>query len=78
MRLSLRELQRRFAATLERGGDARIGIYRNTITANYRNAMAATYRVVREITGEAFFDAAVDAFAARHPSRGGYLTFYGG
>jgi len=76
--LSLRELQRRFAATLERDGDARIGIYRNTITANYRNAMAATYRVVREITGEAFFDAAVDAFAARHPSTGGDLNVYGG
>ena len=74
---SLRDLQRRFAAALTTGGDARIGVYRNTITANYRNAMAATYRVVREITGDAFFDAATDAFVAAHPSTGGDLNVYG-
>jgi hypothetical protein len=40
--------------------------------------MAATYRVVRELTGPAFFDAAVDAFVAAHPSASGDLNVYGG
>ena len=74
---SLRELQRRFAATLDAGDDAGFGVYRNTVQANYRNAMAATYRVIRELTGSAFFDAAVDAFVAAHPSTGGDLNVYG-
>jgi hypothetical protein len=75
---SLRELQREFVASLATGDDARIGVYRNTVTANYRNALGATYRVVRELTGAAFFDAAVDAFVASHPSTSGDLNIYGG
>jgi len=77
---SLRDLQRRFAASLlaESPLDAGLDVYRSTVTANYRNAMAATYRVVRELTGQAFFDAAVDAFAVAHPSASGDLNVYGG
>lgn len=80
MRPSLPELQRRFAAALQdsTGADARIGAYRNTVVANYRNALGATYRVVRELTGTPFFNTAVDAFTASHPSTSGDLNAYGG
>src|SRR4029453_7123257 len=77
---SLSELQRRFAATvldLAREPHARIAVYRHTIFANYRNALGATHRVVRELTGVPFFDAAVDAFVLAHPSTGGDLNVYG-
>jgi hypothetical protein len=74
----LPELQRRFAASLRDADDPRIAVYRNTVAANYRNALAATYRVVRELTGAAFFNAAVDAFVLEHPSTGGDLNVYGG
>jgi len=80
MRSSLPEIQRRFAAALQdsAGADSRIGAYRNTVVANYRNALGATYRVVRELTGAPFFNAAVDAFVASHPSTSGDLNAYGG
>jgi hypothetical protein len=77
---SLSELQRHFAATvldLAHEPDARIAVYRHTIFANYRNALGATYRVVRELTGVPFFNAAVDAFVFVHPSTGGDLNVYG-
>lgn len=77
---SLRELQRRFAAAmLEPTPPADIGLatYRATVFANWRNALGATFVVVRELTGAAFFAAAVDAFAHAHPSRGGDLNVYG-
>ena len=77
---SLSELQRQFAAAvldLAREPDARMAVYRHTIFANYRNALGATYRVVRELTGASFFNAAVDAFVLAHPSTGGDLNVYG-
>ena len=77
---SLSELQRRFAANvldLAHEPDERIAVYRHTIFANYRNALGATYRVVRELTGVPFFNAAVDAFVLVHPSTGGDLNIYG-
>ena len=78
---SLRDLQHRFAAALAgdaREGDARLAVYRNAVRANYCNALGATYRVVRELTGAPFFNAAVDAYARAHPSAGGDLNVYGG
>lgn len=81
MKPSLLELQRRFAALLRADtGDpaARIGIYRNTVVANYRNALAASYPVVRALTGAAFFATLVDAYVGAHPSTGGDLNVYGG
>jgi len=78
---SLRDLQHRFAAALAghaAEGDARLAVYRNAVRANYRNALGATYRVVRELTGAPFFNAAVDAYARAHPSAGGDLNVYGG
>jgi len=78
---SLRDLQRRFAAALAGDaaeGDARVAVYRNAVRANYRNALGATYRVVRELTGAPFFNAAVDAYVHAHPSAGGDLNVYGG
>jgi hypothetical protein len=77
---SLLELQRRFAgalldpATAPTGG---LAVYRDSVLANRRNALGATFVVVRELTGAPFFDAAVDAFARAHPSRGGDLNVYG-
>jgi hypothetical protein len=62
---------------LAREPDARMAVYRHTIFANYRNALGATYRVVRELTGPSFFNAAVDAFVLTHPSTGGDLNVYG-
>jgi hypothetical protein len=78
---SLRELQTRFAtALLDVAGDPieRIAIYRNTVFANYRNALGATYRVVQQLVGEPFFNAAVDAYVLANPSAGGDLNVYGG
>lgn len=79
MAASLPELTRRFAAWLDdpEGAPERIAVYRNTITTNYRNALAATYRVVRELTGAPFFNAAVDAFVHAYPPTGGDLNVYG-
>ena len=88
---SLRELQRDFAATLLEGDGAtppfatipgeraaeRIAVYRRALFANYRNALAATYPVVKRLVGAPFFDAAVDAFVAAHPSTSGDLNVYG-
>ena len=79
--LSLREMQIRFATTLlNAGGDDidRIAVYRNTVFANYRNALGATYRVVQQIVGVPFFNAAVDAYVRDCPSTGGDLNDYGG
>ena len=77
---SLHELQARFSAAL--AGDAgpaesRVAIYRNTVSANYRNALGATYRVVQQLVGKPFFNAAVDAYTMRFPSTGGDLNVYG-
>ena len=75
---SLPELQRRFAAALLDGrAEGGLAVYRHTVLANYRNALAATFPVVRELTGEPFFNAAVDAFVRAHPSAGGDLNVYG-
>ena len=78
--LSLREMQTRFAdALLGDTGDIgeRIGIYRNTVSANYRNALGATYRVVAQLVGKPFFNAAVDAYVLACPSTSGDLNVYG-
>ena len=78
---SLPELQRRFADALGADASARapgFDVYRRSIDANYRRALAATYPVVRALVGAAFFDAAVDAFAAVRPSVSGDLNAYGG
>ncbi len=77
---SLSELQRRFAKALlatDADPGERIAVYRNTVFANYRNALGATYRVVRELTGTPFFNAAVDAYVLAYPSTGGDLNVYG-
>ena len=88
---SLRELQQDFAATLFAGEDAappfatipedrsaeRIAVYRRALFSNYRAALAASYPVVKRLVGAAFFDPAVDAFVAEHPSTSGDLNVYG-
>jgi len=78
---SLRELQTRFATELLAfDGDPgeRIAIYRNTVYSNYRNALGATYRVVQQLVGVPFFNAAADAYVLACPSTGGDLNVFGG
>jgi hypothetical protein len=77
--VTLLELQSRFAASLadSHAPDGRMAIYCNTIRINYRNALAATYPVVRALVGNAFFDAAVDAYATTYPSGSGDLNVFG-
>lgn len=77
----LPDLQRRFAAAIAAPDgieDPGLAVYRNAVRANYRNALRASYPVVCALTGTPFFHAAVDAFAAAHPSRSGDLNVYGG
>jgi hypothetical protein len=79
---SLRERQRLFADALLRPvspetGAEPIAPYRHSIRRNYRNALGATYRVVKRLVGEPFFDAAVDAYVATHPSGCADLNIYG-
>jgi hypothetical protein len=88
---SLRELQQRFAEAVFGGpavassfaagapalADDRIGIYRNTIFANYRKALSATYPMVKRLVGGESFHGAVDAFVRTHPSTCGDLNIYG-
>ena len=54
-----------------------IAPYRHSIRRNYRNALGATYRVVKRLVGEPFFNAAVDAYVAAHPSGCADLNVYG-
>jgi len=77
---SLLELQRQFAGVIEDAAAASapgFEVYRHAIAANYRRALGATYPVVRALVGAGFFDAAVDAFVARHPPLSGDLNVYG-
>jgi len=79
---SLRERQRLFADALLRPvspetGAEPIAPYRHSIRRNYRNALGATYRVVKRLVGEPFFNAAVDAYVAAHPSGCADLNVYG-
>lgn len=75
---SLPDLQRRFARELADPPSPGIALYASTIRTNYRRALSATYVVVKRVVGEAFFHAAVDAYAARHPSASGDLNDFGG
>jgi uncharacterized protein len=77
---SLRELQEAFARALEGPPEALaagLAVYRDSIAANYRRALGASFPVVRELVGEVFFDAAVEAFAAACPPQSGDLNVFG-
>ncbi len=77
MALSLPELQRRFARALDDPPAPGLALYARTIRTNYRRALSATFGVVKRVVGEAFFHAAADAYAARHPSTSGDLGDFG-
>ncbi|HEY2819075.1 MAG TPA: DNA-binding domain-containing protein [Casimicrobiaceae bacterium] len=87
---SLHDLQQRFADAVISSDVApdfiagspsfacdRIAIYRRTTFSNYRKALSASYPVVKRLTGESFFHAAVDAFVHARPSHCGDLNVYG-
>ncbi|HVS08333.1 MAG TPA: DNA-binding domain-containing protein [Planctomycetota bacterium] len=58
-------------------GDARLAIYHGAVRANWSRALAAAYPVARRMVGEAFFDAAAEAYGLAHPSRSGDLGAFG-
>ena len=57
--------------------DARLAVYHRTALAARRAALAGAYPVVRRLVGDAFFDAAAEAFATQAPSASGDLHAYG-
>jgi hypothetical protein len=58
-------------------GDARLAIYHGAVRANWARALGSAYPVVRRLVGEAFFDAAAEAYGVAHPSRSGDLGAFG-
>lgn len=57
--------------------DARLAIYHGAVRANWARALAAAYPVVKRLVGDAFFDAAAEAYGMAHPSRSGDLGAFG-
>jgi hypothetical protein len=75
---SLLELQREFGdELLGAGGAPRMAVYRGNAFGNWHGALAGAYPVVRQIVGEAFFEAMARRYARAHPSRSGDLNAYG-
>jgi hypothetical protein len=56
---------------------AALGVYRNSVFANYRAALAASFPVVERLVGGACFGQAADAFVRAHASTSGDLSDYG-
>jgi hypothetical protein len=90
--LSLRELQRHFAAGLLETTDelatrwiradginpsARLAIYRNNLHAGFLKTLTLEFPVIRRLVGEDYFSRLTLAFLARHPSRSGDLHHVG-
>ena len=78
---ALAAFQREFMDTLfapAPPGDARLAIYHGAVRANWARALASAYPVVRCLVGEAFFDAAAEAYGPAHPSHSGDLAVFGG
>ena len=90
--LSLRELQRHFAAGLLETTDelatewiradgispsARLAIYRNNLHAGFLKTLTLEFPVIRRLVGEDYFRQLSLAFLARHPSRSGDLHHVG-
>lgn len=57
---------------------AALGVYRNSVFANYRSALAASFPVVEQLIGAECFGQAVEGFVCGHPSASGDLNDYGG
>ena len=77
----LAALQRDFIEALyaaDPPADPRHAIHHGNARANWRGALAAAYPTVRRLVGDAFFDAAGDAYAREYPSCSGDLATYGG
>lgn len=91
--MSLREIQRDFAAAIRDPGAAasfatrvdsgdlaptrRLQLYRNNHYENLTEALAAVYPVVVRLVGEPFFRQTARAYVASHPSRRGDIHCYG-
>jgi hypothetical protein len=90
--LSLRELQRHFAAGLLESTDelaarwiradginpsARFAIYRNNVHAGFIKTLTLEFPVIHRLVGDDYFRQLSLAFLARHPSRSGDLHHLG-
>jgi uncharacterized protein (UPF0276 family) len=60
-----------------RSDAGRLGIYRGNLSANWRRALGAAYPVLRQLVGDAFFDALARVYGRRHPSRDPDLNRFG-
>ena len=82
--VSLRELQRSFAAALHDPGARcdvtpaeNLEIYRNTARVNFRSALAQTFPVLVKRVGAEYFQQLAHHYRARFPSRSGDLHWVG-
>ncbi len=57
--------------------DARLGIYANTLRANFRASLRSTFPVLRRLVGDAYFDAVAHTYHRSHPSTHGDLRHVG-
>ena len=55
----------------------RLGIYRGNLAAGWRRALASSYPVLRQLVGDAFFDALSRVYGRAHPSRDPDLNRFG-
>lgn len=91
--LKLHELQDRFAAAVidsdcsrvaesiiddAPGAAARVGIYANHFRVTLIDALAATFPVIRQLVGEAFFQAVARRYVREEPPAQPCLFAYGG
>lgn len=60
-----------------KGDPQRLGIYRGNLAANESRALAASHPVLRQVVGDAYFDALARAYGRAHPSRDPDLNRFG-
>jgi hypothetical protein len=82
--VSLRELQRSFAAALRDPGvtcavlpPANLAVYRNNSSITFRDSLEHTFPVVRRRVGDEYFRQLGAQYRQRHPSRSGDLHWAG-
>ncbi|MFP5393859.1 MAG: DUF692 family multinuclear iron-containing protein, partial [Gammaproteobacteria bacterium] len=84
----LAQLQQRFAAALfDHGADTpplkgeplseRLGLYRGNLTVTWHKTLAQAYPVVRQLVGDAFFEALTRAYGKANPSDSPDLNQFG-
>jgi uncharacterized protein (UPF0276 family) len=64
-------------APLLKGDPRRIGIYRGNLHAHWTRALASAYPVLRQLVGDAFFDALARVYGRAHPALDPDLNRFG-